>query len=486
MKKYFWILFVLLSINCFGDLDDEKKTSVSLKTSLENSFSIISKISNLNIFLDESIPRSKMMNLELENLTIKEILDVVLKLNNLKMEKINNNSIIIFPESKASQYTTRETRTFYLKNANSTDMGSMLLSSMDPGRVYINSSMNSITVTANYDDMEKIKKIINEQDGDSLFAEKTYFLSYTNPQDMMDALSKITYITRFSMNTKLNSITVVAKNQNIDKVDNIVKTLDVKPSQVVIEVLLLDASSNFTKELGLKWDDVSTIGTASLSGAKFQKLLLPDSIVASLSKNYADILSNPSIRVVNNETAKISIGERVPIVIGKPTGVQSGTEDVTTVPSVEYKNVGIQLEAVPNIHLDNEVSIKLNLEVSSILEMKKTGKNGEYEYPSFLSKNISTVVRLKDGETVIFGGLVSNEQRKSKTVIPFFGEIPLIGRMFSVDKEEPKKSEIVMLITPHVLNNIRNNRSIDFEYKRSQETEEMLNRLKEKLKKEVK
>lgn len=474
MKKIL-IIFVglIFTLTVLADIDDDKKININLNTSLGNSFDIISKISKVNIFLDESIPKSKNVKLKIENLTIREILTVILKLNSLGMEKINNNSIIIFPESKEKYYTSKETRTFYLKNANAKELGNLIMVTRAQGKVYINHSMNSITVNASYDELEEIKKIIRQHDDSYLFVEKTYFLSYLNPKDALTMVKDLLYITKANVNEKLNTLTIIGKDGDIDQIDRLIGKMDIKPAQVVIEVAILDASDTFKKNLGINWEDSLTVDSNSFS-ANYEQLLLPKSLIASETESSANVLSNPSVRVINNESAKINVGERIPIVIAQPTSAESET----TAPNVEYKDVGIQLEVEPKIHLDNEVTIKINLEVSSVGEMITAG---EYSYPQTNSKNLKTTIRLKDGETAVLGGLISDEEREEITKVPFLGNIPIVGSIFRKTKKTPEGSEIIMLITPHVITNIRNSKSVDYNYIPNPRTETLLKALKSKL-----
>lgn len=474
MKKILAVLLLLtLSLTILADIDDEKKININLSTTLENSFDIISKISKVNIFLDESIPKTKNVKLKIENLTIREILTIILKLNSLGMEKINNNSIIIFPESKEKYYTSKETRTFYLKNANAKEVGNLIMVTRAQGKVYINHSMNSITVDASYDELEEIKKIIRQHDDSYLFVEKTYFLSYLNPKDALTMIQELLYVTKANINEKLNTLTVISKDEDIDKIDKLVEVMDIKPPQVVIEVAILDVSDTFKKNLGINWEDTLTVDSSTFT-ADYQKLLLPKSLIASETATSANVLSNPSVRVINNQTAKINVGERIPIVIAQPTSAES----TNTAPNVEYKDVGIQLEVEPKIHLDNEVTIKLSLEVSSVGEMITAG---DYKYPQTNSKNLVTTIRLKDGETAILGGLISNEERETVVKVPFLGNIPIVGSIFRKSEKTPEKSEIIMVITPRVITNIKNSKSVDYKYEYNPRTGDLLKKLEKRI-----
>ena len=157
-------------------------------------------------------------------------------------------------------------------------------------------------------------------------------------------------------------------------------------------------------------------------------------------------LANPRIRVKNKEKAKIHIGEKVPVI------TTTSTANVGVAESVSYLDVGLKLDVEPQVYLDSDVGIKVGLEVSSIVREIR-GQSGSLTY-QVGTRNAATVLRLKDGETQILAGLISDEDRQSASKIPGFGDLPLLGRLFSTQRDETTKTEIVLLITPRIIRNI--------------------------------
>ena len=160
----------------------------------------------------------------------------------------------------------------------------------------------------------------------------------------------------------------------------------------------------------------------------------------------SNLLANPRIRVKNREKAKIHIGDRLPVI------TTTSTANVGVSESVSYLDVGLKLDVEPNIYLDDDVSIKVALEVSSIVSTIKSA-NGTLAY-QVGTRNAATVLRLKDGETQVLAGLINDEDRKSASKVPGLGDIPILGRLFGSHLGEANKNEIVLLITPHVVRNI--------------------------------
>jgi general secretion pathway protein D len=169
----------------------------------------------------------------------------------------------------------------------------------------------------------------------------------------------------------------------------------------------------------------------------------------NLKKTTGDVnlLSNPRIRVKNNEKAKILVGDKVPIITAISTANVGVSENVT------YVDVGLKLDVEPRITLDDFVNIKVGLEVSSLGE-RTTTTNGSTVF-RIGTRNANTSLRLKDGETQVLAGLISDEERKNTNRLPGIGDIPLLGRLFSNQEDRKDKTEIVLVITPRIINNIQ-------------------------------
>jgi general secretion pathway protein D len=161
----------------------------------------------------------------------------------------------------------------------------------------------------------------------------------------------------------------------------------------------------------------------------------------------ANILANPRIRARNHEKAKILIGERVPNITTTATATGFVSE------SINYVDVGLKLDVEPSVYLDNDVAIKISLEVSNIVSQLQT-KSGSIAY-QIGTRTASTVLRLRDGENQVLAGLINDEDRRGANKLPFIGEIPVIGRLFGSSSDDNQKTEIVLSITPRIIRNIQ-------------------------------
>jgi general secretion pathway protein D len=179
------------------------------------------------------------------------------------------------------------------------------------------------------------------------------------------------------------------------------------------------------------------------------KLRISDPVIAAQlrsTKGSANLLANPRVRVRNRQSAKILIGERVPVF------TTTATANVGTSESVNYLDVGLKLDIEPTVSLDDEVSMKLALEVSNILETI-TRSSGTQAY-RLGTRNTSTTLRVRDGETNILAGLIQRDERRSNTGVPGLNEVPLLSKLFGAAQDSDNRTEIVLLITPHIVRNI--------------------------------
>src|SRR5438105_895808 len=165
----------------------------------------------------------------------------------------------------------------------------------------------------------------------------------------------------------------------------------------------------------------------------------------------SNVLANPKIRAKNREKARIHIGDKVPVI----TTTAGATGFVSE--SVNYLDVGLKLEVEPQVYLEDDVGIKVALEVSNIGSQIKTS-SGTIAY-QVGTRNTSTTLRLRDGETQVLAGLINNEDRRNSSQVPGLANMPVAGRLFQNKEDTANKTEIVLLITPHVVRNVERTES---------------------------
>ncbi|HEU4921959.1 MAG TPA: type II and III secretion system protein, partial [Burkholderiales bacterium] len=158
-----------------------------------------------------------------------------------------------------------------------------------------------------------------------------------------------------------------------------------------------------------------------------------------------NVLANPRIRVKNKEKARIHIGDRVPVITTTAAATGGFVSE-----SVSYLDVGLKLEVEPIIYLEDEVGIRVGLEVSNIAREIRTVGSNTLTY-QIGTRNATTMLRLRDGETQILAGLINDQDRSTASRVPGIGDLPVLGRLFSHTRDEVVKTEIVLLITPRLV-----------------------------------
>ena len=156
------------------------------------------------------------------------------------------------------------------------------------------------------------------------------------------------------------------------------------------------------------------------------------------------LLANPQLRATEGQTAQARFGDQVPVPVTQFVPIAGGGVATQPFTSFEYKDVGVNIDITPRVHHDNDVTLGLKVEISSLGPLFQNN-------PTFRSRNVNSVIRLKDGETNILAGLISDEERQNLSGIPGLSDLPGIGRLFSRTRKESLETDIVMTLTPHVV-----------------------------------
>jgi general secretion pathway protein D len=209
------------------------------------------------------------------------------------------------------------------------------------------------------------------------------------------------------------------------------------PASLSLAPLTTAAGGPLTLETlrGLRSDN---IGVSGLSAK----------LTANKTDGDSNTLANPRIRVRNKEKASIIIGDKVPSIT---TTVSPGASGFVS-ESVNYIDVGLKLNVEPTVYLNNEIGIRISLQVSNLVSSMTT-KSGTNAY-QIGNREAQTVLQLKDGENQVLAGLISNEDRSSGSKVPGFGSLPILGRLFGTTTDGSDKTEIVLSITPRLVRNI--------------------------------
>jgi general secretion pathway protein D len=368
-------------------------------TPLKSVFDVIAKVSGLNFFFDKDLRPDLRASILVRNTSIEDAVRLLLTTNQLEQRVLSDNTILIYPNTpqKLKDYQTLSVRTFYLTNADVKAVSNTIKTIVKTKDLVIDERLGLIIMRDTPEAIRMAERIVTLQD-------------LSDPEVMLEV--EVLEIKR----ARLTELGVSWPNQ-----------LTLSPVQAGAPTLLSDL-------LNLNRDTIQVgIGNVTVNARK--------------EDQDGNILTNPRIRVRNKDKARILIGDRVPVISTTSTSTGFVSE------SVNYVDVGLKLEVEPNIYLDDEVAIKLNLEVSTLLREIQS-KSGTLAY-QIGTRNASTVLRLRDGETQILAGLINDEDRNTSNKVPLIGQLPIVGRLFGSQKDDSQRSEILLSITPRVVRSIR-------------------------------
>ena len=264
-----------------------------------------------------------------------------------------------------------------------------------------------------------------------------------------------------------NSLIFKAGRSDYAKISKVLNKLDIVSRQVLINVVVAEVTLEETTEYGIQWylkdhygdysgqgmldikDSLKTVNSALGASTQFTYSIFNSAdvlkgLVSALGKESdINILSSPNVLAVDNKAARIEVGEDVPTITGQVTDANGGVTN-----TVQYKKTGIILEVTPHINSSGLVKMELVQEVS-----EKGSLDQELQNYSILNRKVETNLVVEDNQTILMGGMMKSNKSNSESGIPFVKDLPFVGYLFKGTTDEVKKTELIFLITPHVVNN---------------------------------
>ena len=383
---------------------------------LKTIFEVLSQVAGLNFIFDKDLRPDMKATIFVRDVRIEDAVALLLQQNQLHQKVVNENTLLIYPDSpqKLKDYQELVMRTFYLTSIDANTALNMIKTMLKTRDVFVDERLNTLTMRDSEDAVRMAEKLLQSQD-------------QSNPE-------------------------------------------------VVLEVEVMEVARQRILDLGLQWPNTFGVLNSAggdvtvldqLKGITSSRISISPSPQAKINAQDNDIntLASPVIRVSNREQARIHIGQRVPII--SATAVPSTQGPVIT-ESVTYLDVGLKLEVQPTVHLNNEVAIKIALEVSNATPLQPT-RQGTIPV-QVDTRNAQTTLRLHDGETQILAGLVRNDHGATGNKIPGLGDIPWLGRLFGSNKDTVGQSELVLSITPRIVRNLPYQSPSDMEFPTGTET----------------
>ncbi len=284
---------------------------------------------------------------------------------------------------------------------------------------------------------------------------RSYQLNYIKAADMSSILKNTLNLKRVTANDALNTLSVRDSQDILKLADKIVSLNDMKPAEVIFDVEIMEVNRTKAEQLGLNYGGqiTLTLPTSQAIGAlsNFESILKQGTLtLPAFTLNFfkqdvdAKILANPRVRVMEGKQATIHIGDRVPL---QSSIIQDATGQVRY--TYDYKDIGVMLDVTPKINRDNSVTVNLKLEVSSLGSNIGTSADPAY---SIGTRDASTTMLLRDGETAILAGLIREDESHNKIKLPILGDIPLIGGLFTTStNDSSSRTDVLLTITPRVV-----------------------------------
>jgi type IV pilus assembly protein PilQ len=363
-------------------------------TELADVLSALARVCNINIVTDASVKGQ--VTLRLLDLTCDEALRFILEANNLGFRRIGRNLIIMAAEKLAPPPEAPETI--------------------------------------------------------------TYPIGFGVAKDVADAIRASVPGVRVTPDVRSNIVIVVGTTAQHEEVRKILAGLDTQLPQVMIEARVVDVNTSDLKELGLNWGLTSTCTPPNCNliritgqGPTVTAPGTPDQIIvgigplninaaltAMVTTGKARVLSAPRVSVVDGNEANVNLGDEIPI----PQTDASGRTTFT------FKPVGVILRIVPKINRDGLITTRVEPEVSSVARfITSVGA----QVPQIATRKASTLVTVRDGQSIVIAGMISAEERRTTIKVPLLGDIPIIGFLFRQDTVDRRESEVIFVITPQII-----------------------------------
>jgi general secretion pathway protein D len=385
------------------------------ETTLDKVFETLSKVSGVNILYDEGFRADKRVPVNLTGVTFEEALDQITFVNRLFYKVVDANTIIIVPETPAKRrsYDELVVRTFYLQNAES--------------------------------------------------------------KDLLATVKSISGITKATENAPLNAITLMGTPDQIALAARVIAANDKARGEVLVKVEILEVNRNNLKTYGIDLSNYEVSTTFSPTGASgevaggftsvrahlLSSLNVSDFVVNIPSTLFARflqtdatvrILASPRLRAAEGKKTSLKIGTEVPIPVTTFTATQAGSTTFAPATSFQYRNVGVNLELTPKITATGEITLEIAAEFSLLGDDRNVGTgDNPIVVPTFLTRTVNGILRLRDGEPTLLGGLLQSSEAESFRGALGLQSIPVLNKIFAARTKRDDQSEVLISLTPHLV-----------------------------------
>ena len=387
-------------------------------TDIKEVFEVLSRTAGVNIITDESLP-AKRVTTFFKDLPLREAFNLILASNRLFAKRVAPNTVIVIPDNpaKRQQYDELMVQTFYLNDADAKVAVNLLRTILNTRQIFVNEKLNALVVRETPEKIELARKLLAANDRSGAEVE----------------------------------IELEVLEVDWNRLENL--GIDIQPRSYSVTLNLPTGIpvNDF-------WNTIKTASTVTITNP---------SLILNIAKNDGNtkILANPTVRILDRQKARLLIGQRFPFLIsslssvpataGVPTtpttpGVTPTGAVTTTETRVEYRDTGLKLTLTPTIHLNGEVTVELNFEISA-LGPPIAGVAAAQLLPPVNTRNLDTFIKVKNGETRLLGGLLSTVDSSANSRIPFLSDIPILGRLFVSGDQTQTRTDVLISLTPRLV-----------------------------------
>jgi type II secretory pathway component GspD/PulD (secretin) len=360
-----------------------------------------------------------------------------------------SDTLIIAAKDIIEGYKMPVTRVYELKNASAEAAKGILDGHGAEGskvNIVADVRMNTLIVTGTNEEIEKLEGIIGTIDEELMT--RTFKIDNAIEKEEIDSIKSMLSIIvpeeeRINIDSRQSEIIVKGSKEELDNVATMIVGLDKRAAQIMIQAKVIEITLEGKKDLGVKWTTSTSdedkfqisIGEITLGGSFERFGLISAKLEALQTEGKTNILSNPKVLTLNGKEASIETGKQIPII---KTNADGGT-------TVEYKKVGLTLTITPYLSTDKSMTLDTYITINSL------GAEVYQGYPVINSREEKVIIRTNLDDTVVIGGLITSEEIKNTTKIPLLGDIPIFGELFKFTNTKNEKTEIIILITTHLL-----------------------------------
>ncbi len=386
---------------------------------LKEVFEILARSGGLNVILDKEV-KDDPITIFIKDTPFPDALNLILSTNGLFAKRIGPDTLLISPNTKPKQdqYQDLLIRTFYFSNAKAKEMVNLIRTMLESKRVYVNEPLNALVIRDSPEKLKLAERIIHANDRREAEVELDLEVLEIN------RTKNLKY--GFSFGKSGGAAAVPGTGGSV-------------------------TGSNST----FSYQQLTGIGPASYIFS------IPTSVLVDFFKQDSDAktLAAPKLRVLNTKQASVNIGEKQPILLSTtnvlPGQAATGAVPTTsTVTSIEFKDTGVKLSVEPVIHLNDELTLKLKIEVTRIGDLVTLQANPLITQFRFGTRMAETTLNMKNDESVVLAGLIQDEERKTRVTVPGLGDIPVLGHLFSSMTTENITTEVILTITPRIVRNV--------------------------------